>query len=118
VYQLRDPNTFNQFAHDRVGLSRLLQCDLFDASVGSSERLIVHPGGDLNSVLDRPEGAKYLAIVAGYYSLQKDRSVRLIEFPVIVEKKGLIFRTKVYKLGKLDVELRLGPQQIDRFEVK
>ena len=112
VYQLRDPNTFNQLAGDNNGLYKLLECGLFDASVAGSERLIIHPGQDLTFTLNRAEGAKYVAIVAGYYFLYKERMVRLFDIPVIIEKKGWIKRTKILKPGLLNIELTLGPQQI------
>lgn len=112
VYQLRNPNTFNQLAGDNNGLYKLLECGLFDSSVAGSERLIVHPGQDLTFRLNRAEGARYIAIVAGYYSLYKERLVRLYDIPVIIEKKGWIKRTKILKPGLLNIELTLGPQQI------
>lgn len=118
VYQLRDPNVFNQLADHNDGLYKLLECDLFDASVTSSKRLIINPGQDSDLVLDRSEGSKYVAILAGYYSIQKERILRLLDIPVIVEKKGWIKRTKIKKPGPLNIELTLGPRQIQRLEVK
>ena len=118
VYQLRDPNVFNQLAGDNDGLYKLLECGLFDASVTSSKRLIINPGQDSDLVLDRSEGSKYLAILAGYYLIQKERILRLLDIPVIVEKKGWIKRTKISKPGPLNIELTLGPQQIQSLEVR
>lgn len=113
AYQLKNTNALNQLADDTEGIYNLLECRLFDASVARSKRLIVHPGQDLNLALDRAEGAKYVAIVAGYHLLQKERMIRLYEVPVIVEKKGWIRRTKIQKLGPLSIELMLGPLQIE-----
>jgi len=118
VYQLKDPNAFNQLAGDDDGLYKLLECGLFDAAVATSKKLIARPGQDINFVLDRAEGAKYLAIVAGYFTLQKDRMIRLFEIPVVVEKKGFIKRKKIQKPGHLNIELILGPQQIATVEGK
>ncbi|MFZ1985138.1 MAG: type VI secretion system lipoprotein TssJ [Desulfatitalea sp.] len=112
VYQLRDPNTFNQLSDDPAGIYKLLECSLFDGSVATAKRLIVHPGQDMNVNLDRAEGAKYVAVVAGYYKLQKERMIRLYDIPVVVEEKGVIKRTKTSKPGPLTVTLELGPQQI------
>ncbi|NIO08748.1 MAG: type VI secretion system lipoprotein TssJ, partial [Deltaproteobacteria bacterium] len=44
IYQLKDPNAFNQLAGDQEGLYRLLECALFDASVVGAKKLIVQPG--------------------------------------------------------------------------
>lgn len=114
VYQLKDPNAFNQLTGDNDGIYKLLECGLFDAAVATTKRLFARPGQDINIVLDRAEGAKYLAIVAGYFTLQKDRMIRLFEIPVVVEKKGFIKRKKIQKPGPLNIELILGPQQILR----
>lgn len=122
VYQLRDPNSFNQLTEDNDGLRKLLKCNLFDNSVISSKRLIIYPGQYSNHVLDRSEGSKHVAIVAGYYLIEKERIMELIDIPVIVEKKGWIKRwikrTKIKKPGPLNIELVLGREQIQKLEVK
>ncbi len=118
VYQLKDPNAFNQLAGDAEGLYKLLECGLFDAAVATSKKFIVSPGQDLNLVLDRAEGAKYIAVVAGYYVLEKDRMIRLFNVPVVEETKGLIKRKKIQKPGPLSIELNLGPLQIETVEGK
>lgn len=114
LYQLRDPNTFNQLSDDTDGIYTLLECKLFDGSVATAKRLIVHPGQDTTIVLDRAEGAKYVAVAAGYYVLQKERMIRLIDIPVAIETKGLIKRTKISKPGRLTIQLELGPSQIKK----
>lgn len=118
VYQLKDPNAFNQLSGDNDGIYKLLECKLFDASVATAKRIIARPGQDISLVLDRAEGAKYVAAVAGYYILQKDRMIRLFKIPVVVEKKGFIKRKKTKKPGSMNIELKLGPQQILSVEGK
>jgi len=113
VYQLSNLNELNQLADDTEGIYKLRECTLFDSSVTQAKRLIVHPKQDLNLELDRAQGTKYVAIVAGYQLLEKERVLRMYEVPEIVEKKGWIRRTKTLKLGPLDISLRLGPQQIE-----
>jgi predicted component of type VI protein secretion system len=51
--------------------------------------MIIQPGQDINMTLDRAEGARYVAIVAGYYILEKDRMVKMVEIPELSRKKGL-----------------------------
>ncbi len=114
LYQLRDPNTFNQLSDDTDGIYKLLECGLFDGSVATAKRLIVHPGQDTKVILDRAEGAKYVAVAAGYYVLQKERMIQLIDIPVTIETKGLIKRTKLSKPGRLTLPLELGPSQIKK----
>jgi type VI secretion system VasD/TssJ family lipoprotein len=116
VYQLRDPNGFNQLSQDRDGLYQLLECKLFDAGVASARRLIVNPGETTTLLMDRAENAKYLAVAAGYYTMDTDRITRLIDIPVIIEEKGFISREKIQKPGLLDVILVLGPDQVEKIE--
>lgn len=112
TYQLRDPNTFNRLAEDMEGIYKLLACDLFDASVATAKRVIVHPGQDMVSIMDRAAGARHVAVVAGYYTLHQDRVTRLYNIPVQVETSGLVRRTTVSRPGRLSFELALGPLQI------
>lgn len=112
IYQLKDPNRFNQLAGDEEGLYKLLECSMFDASVAGYKRLIVYPGQDVSFVLDRADGAKYISLVAGYYYLQKDRIVRLYEIPVDTKRRGFLWIKKYLQPGPLHVELTLGQLQI------
>lgn len=116
IYQLKDPNGFNQLSGDQSGLYKLLECKLFDSGVASSKRLIVNPGQKSTLVLDRAEDAKYLAVVTGYYGIVKERITRLVKFPIIIEKKGFFSRTKKKKPGQLDLTLVLGPEQINEIK--
>lgn len=112
IYQLKDPNAFNQLAGDQEGLYRLLECSLFDASVVGAKKLIVQPGQNTTFNLDRAQGTAYVGVAAGYYLIERDRIVRLYEIPVVIEKKGIVRRTKRQKLETLEIDLKLGPQQI------
>ncbi len=112
VYELTDPNTFNVFTQNAKGLSDLLACNRFDPSAVSFKRIIVQPGSEQDVIMDRAKGARYIGIVAGYFSLYKDRTVRLLDIPVVVESKGFIMKTKIQKPGKLAVKLYLGPMGI------
>jgi type VI secretion system VasD/TssJ family lipoprotein len=112
VYQLNDPNSFNQLAGDQEGLYRLLECSLFDGSAEGAKRLIVQPGQNTTFNLDRSQGARYVAVAAGYYLIERERVVRLYEIPVIIETKGLIRRSKRKKLDNLVIDLKLGSKQI------
>ncbi len=116
IYQLKDPNGFNQLSGDQSGLYKLLDCKLFDAGVASSKRLIVNPGKDSTLVMDRAENAKYIAVVAGYYRIEKERITRLVKIPVVVEEKGFISKSTKQKPGLLDITLVLGPEQIDEIK--
>jgi type VI secretion system VasD/TssJ family lipoprotein len=112
AYQLSDPNTFNQLSNDQDGLYKLLECSLFGSGAAATKRMIIQPGQDINMTLDRAEGARYVAVVAGYYILEKDRMVKMVDIPEFVEKKGFIKKSKTRKPAPLNIDLVLGPQQI------
>jgi len=112
IYQLKDRNTFNRIADNQEGVYSLLECKLFDNSVTSVKRLIVNPGQNLGFTLDRAEGTRYVAVVAGYYLLEKDRMIRFYEVPVEVQKTGLIMKKKFQVPVLMDIHLNLGPKQI------
>ena len=116
AYQLRDPNTFNQMSEDTTGLQELLECELFDGSVASSKKIIAYPGQDQTFVLDRAEGAKYVAVVAGYYLLVKERVVRVFDVPVVIHKKGFFKKTLTSKPAPLNLVITLGSKQIQMVE--
>jgi type VI secretion system VasD/TssJ family lipoprotein len=118
LYQLKDPNAFDNLSEDRDGIYKLLDCNLFAPSVATAKRVIVGPGQDTTVTLDRAAGARYVAAAAGYYDLQKDRMIRLYDIPTVVESKGIINRTKISKPGPFRLEMELGPLQIKQARKK
>ena len=117
IYQLKDPNKFNQLASDEEGLYQLLECRPFDASVTSYKRLIVYPGQDIDFKWDRSEGAKYITFVAGYYFLQKERMIRLFKIPTIMKRKGFLWSKKYLIPDLINIELTLGQLQIQNQKI-
>ena len=111
VYQLEDPNAFNHLAGNQEGLYKLLKCDLFDSGTAGAEASYIHPGKDTTLELNRAEGARYVSVIAGYNDIKKERILRMYEIPVVTERKKLI--KKLTKLGPLEIELKLGPKQIE-----
>jgi type VI secretion system VasD/TssJ family lipoprotein len=99
LYQLKDPNAFNQLVEEKDGLLKLLDCSRFDATVANAKRIVIQPGQVEKQDLDRAEGAKYVAVAAGYYTF-KERPTRIYSVPT-----GSL-------LGKdeLSINLYLGPQ--------
>lgn len=113
VYQLISPNAFNQLADSRDGLYKLLECSVFDqASAAVSRQIVVNPGKDVEVTIDRAEGAKFVALVAGYYSIDKTKIVRLYQVPEITKRSGFLWLNKTTKPDKLDIKLTLGSRQI------
>lgn len=109
MYHLREPNGFNLLVEEQEGLHKLLDCGRFDTSVTYAKKLVVQPGREVTELLDRAEGTKYVGLVAGYYNLRKETSVRLLPVPVVDD--GGWFSTNV-RLDNLLIDLHLGPQEI------
>lgn len=112
VYHLRDPNGFNQLLDETDGIGKLLECARFDPSVMGTRKIVVQPGGEVNETVDRPEGAKYVALVAGYSKLRKEDSVRLYPVPIIEKRIGWSVRSTAMP-GPLAIDLFLGPDAIE-----
>jgi predicted component of type VI protein secretion system len=74
-----------------------------------SHKYVFMPGEEKTIDLDRAEGARYVGIAAGSYSLQKQNSVRLYSIPMVEEKRDNMI---VYKYDRLVLSLFLGPQEL------
>ncbi|AGF79246.1 type VI secretion lipoprotein, VC_A0113 family [Desulfocapsa sulfexigens DSM 10523] len=107
IYQLRNKAMFEQLASNSDGIYQLLDCEPFDSSVTSVKRLFIQPEQDLTIVMDRLAGTKHIGLVAGYFVLQKERMVRTINIPVIIDKSY-----KYAEAGKLNLIVNLGSEQI------
>jgi len=115
AYFLTDPNEINQLMDEKGGLEKLCDCTKFHPSVTGAKRFIIHPNREYKETIDRPAGAKYVALVAGYFKLQKENVARLFTIPVVEEKKG---NTLYQKPGPLRIDLNLSPQQIQEIKGK
>ncbi len=107
VYQLRSKSMFEQLASNSDGIYQLLDCERFDNSVTNVKRLFIQPNQDLTIVMDRLAGTKYVGLVAGYFVLEKNRMVRLIDIPVLISEDN-----KSARAGKLNLVVNLGSEQI------
>jgi type VI secretion system VasD/TssJ family lipoprotein len=110
LYQFRDPNAFNQLLDEKDGLQKLLECNRFDQSVTSAKSFVVLPNGEKVERIDRVEGTKYVGLIAGYYTLQKENVTRFVPVPV-----SSFFGRKP---KVLNINLYLGPQGIKQTEKK
>jgi predicted component of type VI protein secretion system len=90
-------------------LPKLLDCNRFDPSVSYARRLVVQPNQEMTESVDRAEGAKFVGVVAGYYTLQKAESIRSYAIPV---KEHTEHATLVQTPAKLHIDLYLGPHGI------
>lgn len=77
IYQLKDPNAFNQLADDPSALSKLMECSKFDSSVAYAKRTVIQPGQNLSEQRDTAEGARFIGIAAGYYVTGSEKTTYL-----------------------------------------
>lgn len=112
VYQVTDINPFNNLIKDATGLAKLLQGEKFDPSVMAVDRFFIEPGDTNQLDIDRYENVKWVGIVAGYYDLTPGQVTRIFELPVLIETKGMIFKTNEARMGLLGMNLYFGPSSI------
>lgn len=118
IYQLANPNVFNQLSEDEEGLSKLLESKIFDPGVVSVKSIVIYPGTDVTYKIDRAEGARYVGVVAGYRTMTKERMVRLFDIPVHVKIDNILKLTQKLVPARLDIDLKLGKQQIEKIKDK
>jgi type VI secretion system VasD/TssJ family lipoprotein len=111
VYQLSNPNKFNQLSDDKQGLTKLLEGD---ASVGDYKREFVEPGKSVTMTLDRAEGAKYVGLVVGYFAINKESTTKFVDIPVVQVMQGNML---VSKPARIELNVNLGSRSIEKVGV-
>jgi type VI secretion system VasD/TssJ family lipoprotein len=97
LYQLSDPNAFKQLADEKGGVQKLYECSRFDPSVAYVKRVVVQPGQEIQEIVDRAEGARYMGVAAGYYAF-RERPVRIYPIPPKIRRP-----IKIKKIPKVEV---------------
>lgn len=106
LFELSDPNIFNQILEQQGSVSKILGGNVFDGNVLSRRKLVIQPGEHKKLIMDRVEGARYLGVVAGYYKLQQDKSSGRLFSVELGHTKTTIWRKVVEP--KILVDLTLG----------
>jgi type VI secretion system VasD/TssJ family lipoprotein len=107
VYQLKDSTQFQALAATLEGIDTLLDCKLEPAGAQAAKRFSLQPATELDIVSDRAEGARMLAVVAGYAHERPELCTATLPYPVSKGSEGIIFRTTVYSAAALDVVINL-----------
>lgn len=111
VYQLSVPQAFRELASGEEGIRTLLAGKRFDASVLSVERAVMEPGRSRELRLDRAEGAKYVALAAGYNQLVPGQVDRILDIPLQTRTTGSLFwKTREYAPAVLEAYVLLGAE--------
>lgn len=118
VYQLKDFSSLQNTVNAPDGIDALLTCRMDTVNGAAGARLFfLQPGQRQEVVMDRLEGARYLAVVAGYAHLRPDACHVVQPFPMEQDREGLL-RTKVYSAAPLDALIRLGAESVSITGVK
>ena len=127
VFQLSDPGAFNKLLKTSSGIRYLLTTEELDPSILFVDRLVIEPNASRYLSFDRQEGARYVAIVAGFVGLNARNSSRLI--PIVGMDDNLQessfsqawtrwFGTPlVHRPAKLSLEFWLGSDSIEKTEI-
>jgi type VI secretion system VasD/TssJ family lipoprotein len=103
VYELSDPNIYKQMLESSDGVGQLLEGKQFDSSALSRRREVIQPGENKSILMDQVEGARYVAVVAGFYSLQGPTNFSRL---YAIDLKGGFFWSG--SGARMIIDLRLG----------
>ena len=114
VYELATREGVDKRLASPEGFAELLACGRFDDSVVTSRRLFSDPGQAQNLSLDREEGVRWIAVIAGYFHGTPAHSARVVAVPVrkIVEGWVPFFKDTRHDPGQTIIPIRLGPAEL------
>lgn len=118
VYQLKEFSGLQNTVSIAGGIDTLLACKTDALNGAAGARLFtLQPGQRQEVVMDRLEGARYLAVVAGYAHLRPEACHAVQPYPLEEASKGFL-RTTVYSAAPLDALIRLGAESVSITGVK
>jgi type VI secretion system VasD/TssJ family lipoprotein len=111
LFQLNDPNTFQGFAETRDGAVELLNKGRIDNTVAQFSRIIMRPGSEKVTSLNRAESAQYLGVISGYYGLSTELDIKIFPIPVKPTKRGFV-NVVLSTLGLITKEAKAMPDDM------
>lgn len=114
VYELASREGVDKRLGSPEAFAELLSCRRFDDSVVTSRRIFFDPGQAQQLLLDREEGVRWIAVIAGYFHGTPTRSARVIPVPIqnIIEGRIPFFKTTHREPGQAIIPVRLGPSEL------
>lgn len=113
IYQSPDSNSIQAFSQSEDGLKELLQCKSAIPERLQATQFYIQPNTSLDTKIDRAEGAKFIAVVAGFNQLTAQNCFAIFPFPVHTEKQRKIIRKEtLYYPGKLDARIDLTADSV------
>ena len=108
--QVKDPLV--NLASSSQGIADLLQCKTKAPDIISADVYSLQPGDEKFVTADRKEGARFVAVVAGYDELAPEKSFAIVPFPLAQDshRTGFLFTSKeyTYTAAPMDVYIQLG----------
>lgn len=121
VYQLSDRVALDGLLSSPEGVAKLLAAERFDESVKSARQLFIQPGAANRLSMERADGARHVAIVAGYHHPEQPSDyARVFSYgigqysvkgPTLTSRNRLRFRPL-----PLNLRLALGPDGMSAWE--
>ena len=112
VFQVADAAEFRKLVADPQQLAQALGTGKAGPAILQTSRYVVAPGRRTLLSLDRVQQARFVGVVAGYYSLDAAGTARLFEVPLAVSSKGWFSTTYSAEPVPLAIRLQLGAQAI------
>ena len=108
--QVKDPLV--NLASSSQGIVDLLQCKTKAPDIISADAYSLQPGEEKFVTADRKEGARFVAVVAGYDELAPEKSFAIVPFPLAQDsqRSGFLFTSKeyTYAAAPMDLYIQLG----------
>ena len=111
VFQLNDPNTFLGLAETKEGALQLLNSGRIDDTIAQFTRIILQPGEEKIATLPRAQGAKYIALISGYYGLNTELDIKVFNVPIKAAKRGFV-DLALSNMGLIADEAKAIPDEI------
>jgi type VI secretion system VasD/TssJ family lipoprotein len=114
VFQLDKTEKFDDLAQTPEGLDKLQACTVEAAGAVNARRYWLQPGQKRTEVLERAEGARTMAVAAGYAHLDPELSHASFRYPLRVGKEGYVpgFRKTVYSASPVEIVIRLTASRV------
>ncbi len=113
VVQTADSIPFYQLLDDVGGLEQVLQGGKPPSGILYVGRYAIEPARQVEIRLDRAQGARQVGLIAAFYGVAPSRTARLFNFPVEVEKSGLVVKDYVVRVSDAALTLKLGADSIE-----
>jgi len=113
VLQTADSIPFYQLLDDAGGLEQVLQGGKPPAGVLHVVRYAIEPARQVEIRLDRAQDARQVGVIAAFYGVAPVRTAKLFNFPVKVEKSGMVVKDYVTRVSNAALTLKLGADTIE-----